>query len=382
MATSQVLVQIFVIFASLGGYGLFARSYFDNDPDALRRLVSTGTGFNVLAAVVLLAVSLLLGSLIQTWTKFPASWLPAVVAIALTTVIQSNYLSLIQARGEPMRYMAIQILAAAGNLGLSVFLVLAWKMDWHGRMWAVLIAQSVVGIVCAHRLAFRLDLLRPIFSHESYRTLMAFGIPLIPHAIGGWFMTMGARIYLNNIASVGDTGLYGLAFNLTSPLALVVGSVNNAFMPALFRQLSNPACDRMRLCRILVAAAIALPVFSLACAIAVRWVLPLIVHKEFYGASSYVGWMTLTYSVQGIYVIFGNFVVFSKRTALMTWRADFLGGAVLLVACPLLIRLNGPIGAAQASLLAVAASAIGCITAARKAFPMPWGAAFRSLFSR
>ena len=91
--------------------------------------------------------------------------------------------------------------------------------------------------------------------------------------------------------------------------------------------------------------------------------------------------MALTYAVQGIYYIFGNFVIYSKRTSLMTWRADFLGGVVLAFACPVLIRLNGPIGAAQASFVAVAASTLGCIAAARVAYPMPWAATFRSLFA-
>ena len=89
--------------------------------------------------------------------------------------------------------------------------------------------------------------------------------------------------------------------------------------------------------------------------------------------------MALTYAVQGIYFIFGNFVVYAKKTSLMTWRADFLGGIALAVFCPVLIRLNGPIGAAQATCLAFTVSALGGFTAARKAFPMPWGTALKSL---
>ena len=107
--------------------------------------------------------------------------------------------------------------------------------------------------------------------------------------------------------------------------------------------------------------------------------LPLFVGDRFYGAADYVTWMALTYAVQGVYFIFGNFVVYSKKTSLMTWRADFLGGLVLLIACPILSRWNGPVGAAQATCLAFAASAIGCITAAQKAHPMPWGSAMASL---
>ena len=47
--------------------------------------------------------------------------------------------------------------------------------------------------------------------------------------------------------------------------------------------------------------------------------------------------------MQGVYFIFGNFVIYSKKTSLMTWRADFLGGIATIILCPLIIKLNGPI---------------------------------------
>lgn len=380
VATATVITQILVVFIGVNAYGLLARCHFDDDAANLRNLLSTAMVVSGCVAGVLLVLSLFLGGVIEHFTEFPAAWLGSVLFIAVGTVIQNNYLSLLQARSEPLRFISIQSVSSVLNLGISVWLVVQWHMNWQGRMWALVAAQGVIALICLHGLMFRLRLLRPRFLRDSYRQLMAFGGPLIPHVIGGWVMTMAARLYLNNIASVADTGLYSVAFNLTSPLIMVVGSANNAYVPTLFQQLSSKEdWDKVRLCRILLLVSICLPLFALLCALAVRWVLPLIVGERFFGAADYVAWMALTCAVQGIYFIFGNFVVYSKRTSLMTWRADFLGGIVLLIACPLLIRWNGPIGAAQATCLAFIASAIGCITAAQKAHPMPWGPALASL---
>lgn len=382
VATAAVIAQILVVFIGVNAYGLLARCHFDDHAGNLRDLVSTAMTLSGCVAVALLGLSFAAGETLGRITEFPATWLGAVFFIAVGTVIQNNYLSLVQARSEPIRYVAIQSIGSLLNLAISVLLVVAWHMDWRGRLWALVASQAVIALICLRGLAIRLNLLRPRFNHDSYRQLISFGLPLIPHVIGGWVMTMAARLYLNNIASVSDTGLYSVAFNLVSPLIMVVGSANNAYVPTLFQQLSSKEnWDKVRLCRILLLVSICLPVFALLCAMAVRWVLPLIVGERFLGAGDYVAWMTLTCAVQGIYFIFGNFVVFSKRTSLMTWRADFFGGIVLLISCPLLIRLNGPIGAAQATFLAFAVSAIGCITAARKAYPMPWGTALTSLLS-
>jgi hypothetical protein len=79
-----------------------------------------------------------------------------------------------------------------------------------------------------------------------------------------------------------------------------------------------------------------------------------------------------------VYFIFGNFVVYARRTSLLAWRADFLAGLATLVLLPLLIRLNGPIGAAQVTFIAFTISCLGGFTASRKAFSMPWAQAARS----
>lgn len=380
VATGTVLIQIFVVFIGVNAYGLLARGHFDNDEKSLRNLTSTSMCLSAVLAAVFFVLCWLIGVPLQRFTEFPAAWLGAILFIAVGTVIQNNYLALVQARSEPLRYIVIQSVSGVFNLSVSVLLVVQWHMDWTGRMWGLIVAQSAVALICLHGLTFRLRLLRPHFCHDSYRQLVAFGVPLIPHMIGGWVMTVAARLYLNNIASIADTGLYSVAFNLTSPLAMLVGAANNAYVPTLFQQLSRKDdWDRLRLCRALLLVSMGLPLLALVCALSVRWVLPLFVGERFYGAADYVAWMALTYSIQGIYCIFGNFVQYSKRTSLMTWRADFLGGIVLLIACPLLIRWNGPVGAAQATCLAFAASAAGCITAAQRAFPMPWGIALLSL---
>ena len=379
VATATVLTQILVVFIGINAYGLLVRCHFDDHAGNLRDLLSTAMTLSGCVAAVFLGLSLALGGTLERFTEFPAAWMSAVLFIAVGLVIQNNYLALLQARSEPLRYIAIQSVGSLLNLGLSVFLVVQWHMDWKGRMWALMASQGVIATICMYGLASRLKLLRFRFTHDSYRQLAAFGIPLIPHVIGGWVMTMAARLYLNNIASVAETGLYSVAFNLTSPLAMVVGAANSAYIPTLFQQLSSKeSWDRVRLCRILLLVSASLPLLAVVCALAVRWILPLFVGERFYGAADFVAWMALTYAVQGIYFIFGNFVVYSKKTSLMTWRADFLGGIVLVLACPLLIRWNGPVGAAQATCLAFTASAIGCITAAQKAYPMPWGSAFLS----
>lgn len=380
LGTSTMLVQFLAVAVGLNSSGLIVGSEFDNDRQAQQRLVST----NVLLAVVLAGSLVLLtaasGGLVETLTKFPGSWAPVVVVLALGAVIQAIYLNLLQARNEAGLFVGLQTFNTLSNLGLSVVLVVGMGMGWQGRMLAILASGIFVAAVSLHGLVKRLNVLRPAFDRGALSSLLSFGIPLIPHVLGGWVMTMSPRLYLNHLATVADTGLYSVAFNIASPIALVAGAANQAYMPALFDRLSRrDSLDKLHLSRVLLLGAGTLLAAALAYGLAAPWLLVVLVGPRFYPAADYVLWLALAMAMQGVYFIFGNFVVYSKRTALIAWRADFLAGLAVLALTPVLMRWNGPIGAAQSAFLGFAISCVGCFTASRKAYPMPWGDAALSI---
>ena len=382
IATATVLINAFVIFQGVQAYGLVARTYFDDDSSRMRNLVSTSTWFALVATIgIALLLMTRFGIFFGKWTGFPASWLPAVILLGFFAVLQNIYQSLLQARKEPWRFVANQTVGNILNLGISIWLIAGMHWDWRGRIWGLLVGGGIVSLMCVWGLAGRLGLLRPVFSMKSIREILHFGIPIIPHTLGGWVMTMGARLYLNNLASVADTGLFSLAFNLAAPLNMIIGSLNTTYYPWLFEKLSKPDdLDAVALCRNLLLSSVGLLVAGFVFGAAAAVSLPFVVGSRFYGAAPYVFWLSLTVAISGVYFIFGNIVVYSKRTSLLAWRADFLGACVVLVSCPFLISTIGPVGAAVANFIGVAASTIGCISAARVAHPLPWTTAIKCMF--
>src|SRR5713226_5961907 len=337
VGTSAVLVQFLSVAMSLNSSGLIVTSQFEEKRENQRKLVSTNLLLAFAFATLLGLWALGAGHLVERATEFPAAWSPAVVLLALTSVIQATYLCLLQARKETTRYVSLQ------------------------------------GLVS------RLKVLGLTFGRDSLKTLLTFGMPLIPHFLGGWVMTMAPRLFLNRLATVADTGLFSVAFSLASPIAMIAGAANQAYMPALFEMLSRPeSLDKFRLSRMLLLGAAGLLAMAVVYGLTIRLLLPLLVGPRFYASADYVLWLSLAFAVQGVYFIFGNFVVYARRTSLLAWRADFLAGLATLVLLPLLIRLNGPIGAAQVTFIAFTISCLGGFTASRKAFSMPWAQAARS----
>jgi O-antigen/teichoic acid export membrane protein len=380
MATSVVLVQVTVTAIGLNTSGLIVQSQFTDDFVTRRNLLSTNVLIAFVLAVAFGLVTMAGGDLVERVTQFPAAWTPLLIVLALGLVVQQFYLAILQSRNEAKRFISIQILGTSLNLSVSVLLVVGIGMDWRGRIIATAVAGSVVAAICLHGLIARLGLLRGVFHRASVKSILDFGVPLIPHVAGGWAIAMAPRLYLNNLADVSDTGLFGVAFSMAAPIAMVIGAANQAYMPALFSNLAKQQPSaRMGMARLLLIGAITMPLLAVFYAMGVRWILPWIVGPRFLEAEEYVLWLALAFAMQGVYFVFANFVVFSKRTSLLSWRGDFAGGLAILVGCPMLIHLNGPVGAAQATLLGFSVSCFGAFFASRKAFPMPWAAALRSL---
>ncbi|MEO6054317.1 MAG: oligosaccharide flippase family protein [Chthoniobacterales bacterium] len=380
IATANVLIQVALVLIGLNAYGLIARNYFDKDENRLANLISASTILTVILSVILLGGSWLLRVPISKFAEFPATWLPAIVFLSFATVIQNNYLSLLQARKEPFRFIANQTVSNLVNMGISVWLVVGFGMRWEGRMWALIASLFSVLLMSLWGFSGRLHLLRFSFRRDALKELLHFGVPLIPHVIGGLVLTMSARLFLNHMASIAETGLFSVAYGLASPMAMIIGAGNKAYIPALFEMLSHEeTLNKRALCRWLLLACIVLLVGSVIYGLVMQLAITFLLGPKFQGSGIYLVWLSLAMAVQGVYYIFSNFVIYSKKTHLLGWRGDFLGAIVMLIMCPLLIHLMGGVGSAVATVLATAVSTFGCIWAARHAYPMPWGKAITSL---
>jgi O-antigen/teichoic acid export membrane protein len=380
VATSVVLVQVTVTAIGLNTSGLIVQSQFTDDFETRRNLLSTNVLVTSGLAVVFILFTMSGGRLVERLTGFPGAWAPLLIVVALGIVVQQFYLAILQSRDEAKLFVGIQILGNVLNLSVAVLLVVGLGMDWRGRIIATVVGAAAVAAISLHGLRYRLGLLGAIFDRKALKGILHFGVPLIPHTAGGFAMVMAPRLYLNNLATVADTGLFGVAYNLASPIAVVVGAANQAYMPALFSKLVGlETAARLRLSRMLLLGAVTMPCLAVIYAVGTRWILPWIVGPRFLQVSDYVVWLALAFAMQGMYFVFANLVVFSKKTSLMAWRCDFAGGIAVLVGCPVLIGMNGPIGAAQATLLGFTISCVGAFIASRKAFPLPWADALRSL---
>ncbi len=85
------------------------------------------------------------------------------------------------------------------------------------------------------------------FSRDFARRALDFGLPLLPHSLAGWLLSVSDRWLLGLLLGVAAAdalaavGVYSLGYQLGYAVSLVAISFNAAWLPFLYRVGDGPA---------------------------------------------------------------------------------------------------------------------------------------------
>jgi O-antigen/teichoic acid export membrane protein len=219
-----------------------------------------------------------------------------------------------------------------------------------------------------------------IVNKEYIKDAVLFGLPLVPAAVGWWVASGIDRLFINSMISIEATGLYAVGYQVGMIISLMVASFNQAWWPFLYDKLQkNSWQDRIQIVRITYVYIIVI----FACALGLSYIAPFLlkvfVGKEFYDGYKYVFWIALAYAFNGMRYMILNYVYYAKKTYITAW-IPFVCGGLNLVLNYYLIKMNGAIGAAQATTFTFFIAFIMTWLVSAKIFKMPWVKALQ--FSR
>ncbi|MBI1937722.1 MAG: flippase [Ignavibacteriales bacterium] len=364
-------------FVSLSCIGYVFRNHFFLNNDENKKSISNTFFVNIAMTLVTFFLLLIFSGIIKKELEIPIGWLLIIPFISICQVIIDITLSFYQAKKRAKEYSMFQILQTIMNLGLSVILVALFLWNWEGRIMALLISSFIVAaigiiLLVKNRLInFSLKLV----DKKNIKDFLNFGIPLIPHSIGGFVLVLSDRFFLSSMVSVSAAGLYSVGFTFGGLLMILHGAFHKVFMPYAFENLSKTK-DSDEVKSKLVKITYMYITFFIICSVGLYFVaktiFPFFVGEKFQDAYVYVLWIALGYAMLAAYQMFGIYVIYTKKTKMVAFRTDFLAALIKLPLTYFLIKTVGPIGAAQATFVAYLITAISAWHINNKAYPMPW----------
>jgi O-antigen/teichoic acid export membrane protein len=371
IAMFTVLLGIVSPFTGLNIIGAIQRQYYEKEKINLPAYITNCLLILICSSALVFLVFYLFADQISKVSSFPKRWLWAIVAVSIAQFVTLINLTLWQAQLKARIYGSYQIAQTLLNVGLSVLFVVGLGMTWRGRIQAQLLTMiifSVLGLFILYKGGW----IKFSFSKTYIQNALKFGVPLVPHALGGVMMTMTDRFFITNMVGLKATGLYAVGYQMGTIIGLFCDSFNRAYAPWLFDKLKrNNEKIKIMIVKSTYAYFIFIIVFAIGFSIIAPWFLGFFVGKKFSGASVYVFWIALGYAFSGMYKMIVNYIFYVEKTYILAW-VTFCCSVLNLPLNYVFIKWNGPVGAAQAHALTFSLFFLMTWILSSRVCKMPW----------
>lgn len=364
------IISFVTPFVGVNIHGAIAAMYYHDDID-FNDFVKSCMSILVTSSVLVSLILVIFSSYIEKYTLFPGDWLWSILVICIGQFIFTVQLTILQIRQQAKHYGALQVISVALNTGLSVFLVVVFCMNWQGRVLAQVLTVClllIINIVFLHKN----NLLGLSRNKQYIRRALAFGIPLIPHAISGCLLTMVDRFYVANFIDIDTAGLFVLGAQIGSGMELLTSSFNKAYVPWLYGKLKDITFEtKQRIVRYTYIYFVVILVIAGLYSLIMPNLLGIFVGEKFYTAGNYVWAFAFAGALNGMYYMVVNYIFFmgdTKKLATITFGVSCLH---VLISYNFVL-IMGVMGACYGTLLSHVLLFIAVWNLSARKYKMPW----------
>ncbi len=371
VAMFGIWLSILGVLVGLSVQGAIGVKYFDKETINIKIYVSSCM-FILLTSVffVLFCVAIFSQS-IERYLSIPSDWIFIAILISGMQFVFSIRLSIWQVSNQPIKYGALQITQSAINAALSILLVALVGLAWEGRLIAIGVATLTAMLISLHSL-WREGYLIFRVNFNYVRDALKFGVPLIPHVIGGMLLVTVDRIMLTNMLGVDSAGIYTVAFQIAMILNLLTVAINQAYAPWLYEQLKKAESQLNRkIIRYTYYYFIAVLVLASLLGLAAPLILSVMAGDQFRNSGEIVFYIAMGFAFCGMYFMVTNYVFYAGATGKLSLNTIAVG-VINIMLTFLLIEQNGVIGAGQSFMISNFLLFLGTWRLAARLHPMPW----------
>ena len=366
-----ILIGLTTPFVGLNIHGAVSRYYFHSDKKSFAIYIYNCFFILLISSITMAIIFFLTANYISTISNFPKTWLWAVVYLAVIQFINQLALVILQVSEQPLKYALFQISNALVYGGLTVFFVVVIKETWDGRIKAQLLTATILAIICLLYL-IKSKFIKSKVDRDSIKDALKFGVPLIPHTIGAYIISASDRLFITNMVGLDATGIYSVAFQLGLILSFLTDAFNKAWVPHLFKNLKLENTEvKLKIVKQTYIYYLFLIILAMIIIIAVPIIIQVFIDEKYHSATNYTTWIILGYCLNGMYKMVTNYIFYAHKTIILSYMT-FITAILNIFFNYLFIKVNGAIGAAQATALSYFITFIITWILSNRVYPMPW----------
>lgn len=343
-----------VIIGMVIGVGMgmtLIRFYYEFDDQIERNeVVSTAIFFTFSTGLIVLGGLFYFSekiSMIVFQSKEYSSYLEVVFTTLCLGILTQMPLSYVRAKQQSLKYTIISLIQLIFGLSLNIYLIAGLHMGVWGLLYSNLISNGIIGVVLMAMTIFEVKIR---FSFKKLKTMLKYGLPLVPASFGMFILTFSDRFFLQRYATLSEVGVYSLGYKFGMGISILITSPFLLFWAAYMYEIAKMENAKEIFSRIQLYFTFILIFSALGLSVIADDLIRIMSPSKYWDASKVLPIIALSYVFLGLNYFFHIGMNLTKKTA---YRAYGVGiSAILNLALNfLLIPPYGAMGAAWATLL-------------------------------
>jgi O-antigen/teichoic acid export membrane protein len=369
------LFTLFVTFLTpligMNMQNIISRNFFKKDKEEIASIIS-----NII--IVLLALFFLITFIMWLYLLFTdqlfgisKNMILLIPFIVLLNMLFELHLTLLRNKEKPFIYGSYQVSYTVINLFISILLVAVFLLGWHGRAYGYLIASmifGILGIIHIHISGY----LKINIDRSVLKEIMLVSSPLIVYSLANVIINLSDRLFIDIMVNKEAVGLYTVGYTFGAIILLYTDSFSKSWNPWFYKLIQNNKQENLHnIVKISYKYVLILLLVSTIVICISYILLPLMVTENYYPAKDFIAWVAIGYTFNGMYrMIFPCFIHTGKTNILALIAV--IAAIINMILNYILIKFNGPVGAAQSTLITFAISFAISWFYANKILPLPW----------
>jgi O-antigen/teichoic acid export membrane protein len=301
----------------------------------------------------------------------PERWLYALPLIAFMNMINGFNLAILRNRKRALEYGGFEITRTIIDLSISILLIVIYSSGWEGRAYGILIGTSLVGLLSFYRI-WQSGYLVTKVNFKISKEILLVSMPLIIHGLGTTVITLSDRIFINEMVSTSAVGIYTVGYQFGMIMFLVVTAFNLTWSPWMYELLAEEKKEsKITIVKATYLVSGGFIILALIITGISYYLLPFMTAEEYHSGFIYVIWIALGYAFNGMYSLVQPYGIHIGKTSFLGITTS-IAAIINIIANYILIGQNGPIGAAQATLISYIIMFISVWWYSNRLHPMPW----------
>lgn len=312
---------VITIVLGFGIFGSIARHYFDFAPasNRLKEYITT----NYLALLIFSGILTFLLDLTgpywwSTITSGNIPYAPYIRIVLWTSFAEMLFqipLSLYRNEQNAVAFISVQTFNFVLTLLATILFVVFFQWGATGQLLGSFVASTTTATLLSV-IVFR-RWFTPHINWGDLKMSLSYGLPLVPHSLAAWAMAAIGRFILEPRVSLAELGLYNLGYQVGMVMAVLVNSINMAWMPYYFGIMKNDAQPEKKIQRVVELYVALVGGLCLVIVLFSRELLGFLVQESYQPAAVYIPLILFSYLLNGYYFFFSAPLFYFKKTNLI-----------------------------------------------------------------